>query len=1280
MIGRLEEFPSLRSPTAHEANPLRRKKRRLVLYFFYIFSIVAMYRLMMTIYWLCTLDIGNLRLNRLTYDTDSWKKVEVDLSFENSQSPIHVKFADVSATLLYASRDGSEHPILALRIPSANLSKNKNIVFNGDIYIEDFNKKNAIDSRLSVRFIVKIDAKLYPRLCFLRFPFHRSSDFPLETSMSAPSKTVCLKQITVGKRGKMLVVRAEVDDTKFSIPKFIALRSKGMTIFPKNSKELRCITVGPVEIERGEFLKPFSVDVEITEENSTELRKKLIRILRGDEVAFELDSFYFETSNDYVEEIIDLSLRFGFNAKDPSAYHMALGYGNQMGGLTMPVVALENSPGSGDSHFSIKVNKQLFPLISDGSYAVTAFCPTFNGELRINGKECGNIEFVIKDAGSHVLFTGTFENLNTTDILGEFIDQDKWELKLTISSGNDLGFLINGFVLRYDMAGTAEISFKEETWRLSPGGDGPTNMFEIFHDITSDDNELCINSTIVFNPLENCSPSFHSINLSNTRYAPPGLGIDIEVTTLDSELRYAVTDGTLCERLFGHLSFRTKIFGDVGDMVYIILRHLDVDNTYRPRNFTEAFFNVLGRRGAGRGSTFHFGMLDVTYKEEEAEITKHCLTMSHTATGECLQDTHRVVFRNVISVPRLEMCLKPDVENKVARRASRSSEPERGISRTEYSPVGMSVGPVEVVYVLTDKGSWIEFPQDFDVSIHFNHLYDIVVAGICGVNICPSDGRCDAVSRGVASALNAYFDQRARRIKRIVNNNIIFRLRASKMDVDESSGVRHLFRIHAKTLFPTEMLDSSRVRIHIPQIRLAMVNLTPYRSFHRGQTFFSVDIPPVTRVECDGKSYTSLDVVCDASPFPPGRISIKTFDSEGETVTVEDVFMKICLTVNNREYDAVTIKKSEFTRTLANIRTEITESLSDPKKPYVKPVLRISSDDGFEIFNEGNGISTRDRETNEMLKWGMEVCSEPLRNFLLTKIPASLLASSFGCIPSGLTLDLLVDREVIAFYVDSPKKNMCKERKKGSVENQHLYVTSIPGEKPGEVVKLYKVVDVIFSDIVFEEKIPFSFSQVCRDSAATKEEGDRLVYEDRVNEKHEVEFSPQKDSYEPPSKYRNWNLKGEFGFSVNISNCGVLYIPKMVFDAPFVYILAELFPSHDPYKFCHTFYPHIGVYFPLPFSILVASPGPLMSVNIYSNDNRHKSLGEVTFKPMDRFEDRFQIVVQIHSYLKPFDILGFRKFGIRKKSKEQHIFATVNINGYEVYMDPSQHIEIDLGS
>ena len=52
LVGRLEEFPSLKTPSGREDDPLRRKKRRLILYSLYIFSVIAMYRLVMTAHWL----------------------------------------------------------------------------------------------------------------------------------------------------------------------------------------------------------------------------------------------------------------------------------------------------------------------------------------------------------------------------------------------------------------------------------------------------------------------------------------------------------------------------------------------------------------------------------------------------------------------------------------------------------------------------------------------------------------------------------------------------------------------------------------------------------------------------------------------------------------------------------------------------------------------------------------------------------------------------------------------------------------------------------------------------------------------------------------------------------------------------------------------------------------------------------------------------------------------------------------------------------------------------
>ena len=72
----------------------------------------------------------------MVYDTKAWKKIEADVWLENSESPIHVKFMDVSANLFSVWSDGVERPLLSLRVPTANITKNKKVLFKFNITVK----------------------------------------------------------------------------------------------------------------------------------------------------------------------------------------------------------------------------------------------------------------------------------------------------------------------------------------------------------------------------------------------------------------------------------------------------------------------------------------------------------------------------------------------------------------------------------------------------------------------------------------------------------------------------------------------------------------------------------------------------------------------------------------------------------------------------------------------------------------------------------------------------------------------------------------------------------------------------------------------------------------------------------------------------------------------------------------------------------------------------------------------------------------------------------------
>ncbi|UYI28470.1 hypothetical protein J0A71_11g23830 [Encephalitozoon cuniculi] len=1184
LVGKLEEFPSLKSPSGQEDNPLRRKKRKLILYSLYFFSMIAMYRVVKTFYWLYTLDLNKLCLNKVVYDTETWKKIEVGISLENSESPIHVKFMNVTANLFSILSDGTELPLLSLRIPTANITKNKNILFNGDIYIENFNRRNMIESRFSVHFGIKMDAKMYPRLCFIRFPFCSSQSFSLGSSVSSPGKEVVFKQIYAESRDGKLLLEGEIDNRKFNIPKFVVIRSQGVVINFAGGRGPRTIVVGPVEVDGSIFLTPLIVRIVISEEWGDELRRDFVRVLRGEEVGVRVEDFYFKNNAEGTpEERIKLGFGIGFNVRNQEGYDIAFkGYGTKNIPSKKPLIILKNDPGMGDPSFSICINKDIFPCIEYHS-SLAMRCNAFSGNMYLNGHRIGEIKVSIDNGDEHFILSCRFSEFDPSKFLEAFKLHKKKDLRVIFGSPSSLGVLVNNIELVWKLSGELYILFKDVRYDIMSSQKN-TSIISILHALSSSGKSLRIDTLATFAPIEEISYNFFQLKLLGFGFSLSKLGIDADITVLDTDIRCQNNAEPLIKRLFGEFLVCTRI-NDTLDSILDRIGYCGDDSVEDEQE---------------KGPSIE--KLCLKYdKSRPNEIRKHFFSVSVSENkASC---SPGVIIQNIVRMPG-------DMKFDIVADA-------RGLGFGPVTPVTVNVEHAEICYAWKGKESWIDFIGGVDFSVSFSHLYDLVALGMCDLDVvCDEEDYLAGMIKSMAS--RAIRERSKGGVeKEVGSKDMVLKSRLRRLRNDKLSPV-YVYEGTTEVSIPMEMFDSASIEFDIPKIRLVIFEASNENPHDR--RFASIETLPCIQRELGEHKYKSFGVLYRFSELPSCNVP-----------------MNVCLVVDDRMHEFMTIEHGLYRRTMGDIRREIFEKNSGRKENKVL-VAEINSTSNFRVGSLEDGFAS-DEGT-----WSLKITSSHLSHFLFSRIPGLLLESFYRVIAPGMKFEIDVDRDTLALYVESDRRNPWK-----TVGEEERKSESMRGP-------FYRVLDLMFSRFLFSETIRYNYQSVkrlCPDGS----------------ERTELK-RPYHDPFVDTAEYRSWSLVGRFGIEGKVPGYGMIWIPKVRFNIPLGFALVSIFPSHNPYVFTVN---KAGMYlgFPLPFDFLIPSPGMPAEIVFTSKSNDKElcrfELGSIDARPNVFF---MSICIPPTSYILSLKetIRRYRKY--RRKDLpviQQDAKISILVNGAKTY-------------
>ncbi|KAL7348359.1 hypothetical protein P7C65_01s1g00860 [Encephalitozoon intestinalis] len=960
LIGKLEEFPSLKNPSGQEGNPLRRKKRKLILYSLYIFSVIAMCRLTKTFYWLYTLDLSKLQLNKVVYDTKTWKKIEVGISLENSESPIHVKFTDVYANLFSISPDGSENPLLSLRIPMANIAKHKNILFNGDIYIENFNRRNVIESRFSVHFGIRMDARMYPRLCFIRFPFRNSQSFSLGSSVSSPGKEVVLKQVYAESRDGMLLLECEIDNKKFNVPKFVAIRSRGVVINFGGKGNPRIVNVGPVEVDGSIFLTPLIIRISITPEWGEELKENLIKGLNGEEVSIKVKGFYFKGDDENPsEKWIGLGLSIGFNTRSFRSHDIAFkNRKKKCPILKKPLVILKNGILEDLPGFRAFIRKEIFPFIESHSILVMR-SNMFFGDIYFNKFLIGRIKIFIDNGDEYFVVTCMLSEFDSEELLKAFRSSNEKEVKIVFGSSNGLMVLVNDIELVWNLSkGLLYLFYKNHEYNIL-SSQKDLNVIDVLHTVSSGLSSLRIDTLARFSPGRKSSFTTFQLKLVGFDFSFSNAGINAKFSVEDTNIIYQNSEEPLNRRIFGEFLMHTNI----SDSLKSILEKLEHNGDSSEKEEKED----------GRRLLFKYN------KDKPCKIRKHFFSV-HLLEDETPQYSG-VVIRNVIRIPcDTRFNLTAYTKNLNLKRAK---------------PVVVNFGYTKICYLLMKGGSRIELGNGIDFSVSFSNLHDLVALGANNVAVVCDEG--DYVARAIKDIL-AWITRRDDEDgvkKQICPKDMVFKSKLKRLK-DWALSTGRVYEGITEISIPIEMFNSTNIEFDIPNVGFMVLEeenkSTPYRGFG------SIEILPSIQYMFEGHIYKSFGVLYRFSE-----------------ISSNNTLLNMHLIVEDKIYESEIINYDSYRRVMGDVRDEMFKK--DDKKEKKGMSVEISSSTNFRIQRIGKTISS------EGDTWFVKIVNNNLRDFLFLGIPNLLLKSFYGVIPSGIRFEIDMDKNAMGLYIGSRETN-----------------------------------------------------------------------------------------------------------------------------------------------------------------------------------------------------------------------------------------------------------------
>ncbi|KAM0672339.1 hypothetical protein OCOL_000557 [Ordospora colligata] len=1196
LVCKLEEFPSLKAPYINN-NRFRRKKRRLILYSLYVFSVLVIYRLLMTSYWLYSLDIDSLSLNKIVYDTRMWTKIDVDVLLANSRSPIDVNFTNIQISLVSVDQD-EERLLLTLIVPAVSLKKGKNVVFNGSIYIDKIDKKNLGMAILCTKFALKVDSRLYPRICFIRFPFKRSLSFSLDSPASKSRRRIELEKVHFETSENRLLVYLFVNNTRLMVPKFIAIRSQGICILLGTKTSLVRVSIGYIDLHDSFFENPLRIEFHVTRSAYKWVKNNIIAALKGRETGFRVDSIKFFSPFVLGIDPLDVGLTFGINAGEDTDYDVVLTR------KAKPQKPWKPAPTSSvtilfdeDQCINLKMAKKKIPLVSnDTEISMSNTGTTFI--MLLNRKHLISFNSSIDDAEGCVVLKLNPENMHMLNLVNGLISTVKAPgIDIVMNCSNILGLVLNDIKVSFGFNGRMRLRLgRYKLIDRKPTGEN--NAFDIEHCIYNLNEEMVVDTILKFNSISDCyTNEYVRLVHSGAVYCMKDLDIGVKISIEAFEAWY-VACGPLSRCLYGRVLIRTQISDSFEKILEHFEKHSKQSNEGK-NNELRSIMELLENRRSSKESGMKMdskyrtiaepdeGNTDIEYEQRAANNTIEAkiegglddstddeqyddvsyeeerggfignVNVRHDNTKP--KESGKYFFDVDINDGRIDvekgLCFRNEIQiaNTSIGICSKSSLMKmNGMSQQELmdiAPVKLNFNSIQICCVWRGSlGVWLERSKPIEIGVTILNLKEAMQLMNGELVIVMNED--DKTLRNIKTLMNAYMsinkekEKYKMKSKEGIDASISIKKRNEKDSVDT-------YEIDCIMCVPKKVIGYIGL-IDVPSIEVKLVkNIIEYDDVNGHILSIKVYTKPDSGDEYKRNVEYGI------------QLCVSAVEEHHDPI-------RMILMINGNECEDAIFMPEEYKKMMEDM-TMLFGKKEVGNRNRKKTIVKIESINEFGVEGLVNGFCI-DRN-----KWFIRINDERMKEFVFCRLPNIFLNSpAFSMVPSGVRMVFRVDKDVINACVKSKKKNPWKETGRGTK------VEFDRGLKNG-----HKIFEFCFSDIECSEAIRYDFSSL-----------NVLRLDGRKMLKCEDYHNP----FVGTNEYKNWNASLMIAGSFNAWNEGILNVHDVWCEMPFVSFISRLMPKRNNTNKTEKNYAGMYTKFGLPFEIYIDS-NLIFEINIVSKRN-----------------------------------------------------------------------------
>jgi hypothetical protein len=1016
MIRRILEFPTLKKPALAALGQKRMRKRRFILYSLCLSSVVIVWRLLMLLRSYLTLDLRNFEVINVTYNTKEYNRVLFEVQLKDSYSPLNISIDDIVISMFSFDGSGSERFMLSVKASMIDITKNKKLAFTGDLQIGTVDKKGLISGRHMTEFSLKLEAKIRPRLCFVRFPLSSSTKFNLKNPLTGPSGGAHFEKIVFRKTMDGLEVMLDVDNGYLDVPSFLSVQSSSMCVHFEEKSIIDGVLISKIDIRKGVICERISMMFEIQECGGELLRNNIIRMLRNKEVDFVVESISFEDQS----RTIELGIKVGFNSRILEDYDFPVVCGGRT--RTGPTISILPAPFIGSAlRARLRINKRFFPFVAESTPVVFSdFSFLFN--LSVDGAMVAIFSFTPEDGDRCIDLDCRCEFGKVEQLVGMLYGGRDGRFVLT--SAQDRGshdIFFRDTVLSYVPGKLIEFSHLDETYCYPCVPDKALrNELEIFHGFTEGvgDSKLRIKSTVGLLPV-------HPEISYSVEMEIPAFSILVKsersqlcISVKKSAMKWARGERLWSKAIHGRLEMVTDFTVFVFNESATSIRSALFGNNIQVMAPHAELFKIdfTDRSARPESSGFDGDMGKIAFKYQGLEqLGRHVISLG--IHPPLKPRTASWTIRNTLDFPMMEFCLCSPCEGSgpVPRHSIRYL-----CRNNKEWDIFMTASNGRLSYNARATGSYFMTHDDLSIEVEMERLRGLRTLFSGNMRFVPRNtGRF--VPALFSNLLNfALYNGPSGPKKALLERSV-------KVESKLTRTSQARFEGYTSLSIPEDVLRSSLLLVEFPDVEL--------------------EVRPLN-LNCHGRP------IHIRLAERNGTDLVLSYDLDTEAFLASGASFVLDLRINGehlvRHMDAETIRKR----------------ILDAKRILFEEVFTCGGKSGPEIrvFHE-NGMA-QDGNRYCLLNKRAEVRNSIIGKLLFTLIPKFFLKFPFSSIPGGLKCDLDFSR-CLNIGLSSPKPN-------SFVQDLHPQADGLYEILAVElsVLKATKVVQYDFTGLVEAEEQP----------------------------------------------------------------------------------------------------------------------------------------------------------------------------------------------------------------